>query len=94
MAIVRLEGLGQLKNPMNSSGIEPATFRYVMHNRSNRYPTSNFPFSSALVFINLVGLRINPHFIVHTGIIHLGNLIPNFQALCSVMYGTVASVDA
>jgi hypothetical protein len=28
-AIVRLEGLGQLKNPMNSSGIEPATFRLV-----------------------------------------------------------------
>jgi hypothetical protein len=28
-AIVRLEGLGQLKNPMTSSGIEPATFRLV-----------------------------------------------------------------
>jgi hypothetical protein len=28
-AIVRLEELGQLKNPMNSSGIEPATFRLV-----------------------------------------------------------------
>jgi hypothetical protein len=27
--IVRLEGLGQLKNPMTSSGIEPATFRLV-----------------------------------------------------------------
>jgi hypothetical protein len=26
---VRLEGLGQLKNPMISSGIEPATFRLV-----------------------------------------------------------------
>jgi hypothetical protein len=26
-AIVRLEGLGQLKNPMTSSGIEPATFQ-------------------------------------------------------------------
>jgi hypothetical protein len=26
-AIVRLEGLGQLKNPMTSSGIEPAAFR-------------------------------------------------------------------
>jgi hypothetical protein len=26
---VRLEGLGQLKNPMTSSGIEPATFRIV-----------------------------------------------------------------
>jgi hypothetical protein len=26
---VRLEGLGQLKNPMNSSEIEPATFRLV-----------------------------------------------------------------
>jgi hypothetical protein len=28
-AIVRLEGLGQLKNPINLSGIEPATFRIV-----------------------------------------------------------------
>jgi hypothetical protein len=28
-AIVRLEGLGQLKNPMTSSGIKPATFRPV-----------------------------------------------------------------
>jgi hypothetical protein len=28
-AIVRLQGLGQLKNPMTSSWIEPATFRLV-----------------------------------------------------------------
>jgi hypothetical protein len=28
-AIVRMEGLGKLKNPMTSSGIEPATFRLV-----------------------------------------------------------------
>jgi hypothetical protein len=28
-SIVRLKGLGQLKNPVNSSGIEPATFRLV-----------------------------------------------------------------
>jgi hypothetical protein len=27
--IVRLEGLGRLKNPMTSSDIEPATFQYV-----------------------------------------------------------------
>jgi hypothetical protein len=27
--IVRLEGLGELKNRMTSSGIEPATFRLV-----------------------------------------------------------------
>jgi hypothetical protein len=29
MAIVRLEGFGQLKNPMISSGIQPANFRLV-----------------------------------------------------------------
>jgi hypothetical protein len=29
-AMVRLEGLGQLKNPMTSSEIEPATFRLVL----------------------------------------------------------------
>jgi hypothetical protein len=28
-AIVRLEGLGQLNNPVTSLGIEPATFRLV-----------------------------------------------------------------
>jgi hypothetical protein len=28
-AIVRLEGLGQLKDPITSPGIEPATFRLV-----------------------------------------------------------------
>jgi hypothetical protein len=28
-AIVRLEGLGKLKNPMTSSGFEPTTFRLV-----------------------------------------------------------------
>jgi hypothetical protein len=28
-ATVRLEGLGHLKNPMTSSGIEPATFWLV-----------------------------------------------------------------
>jgi hypothetical protein len=28
-ATVRLEGLGQLKNPMTSLGIEPMTFRLV-----------------------------------------------------------------
>jgi hypothetical protein len=28
-AIVRLEGLGELKNPMTSSGLEPVTLRLV-----------------------------------------------------------------
>jgi hypothetical protein len=30
-AIVRLEGLGQFKNPMTLSGFEPATFRLVAY---------------------------------------------------------------
>jgi hypothetical protein len=29
MAIMQLEGLGQLKNPVTSSGMEPATFQLV-----------------------------------------------------------------
>jgi hypothetical protein len=29
-AMARLEGLGRLKNPVTSSGIEPATFRLVV----------------------------------------------------------------
>jgi hypothetical protein len=29
-AIVRLEGLGQLKNPITSSGVKPATYRLVV----------------------------------------------------------------
>jgi hypothetical protein len=33
MAIVRLEGLGELKNPMISSKFEPATFRLVLRYR-------------------------------------------------------------
>jgi hypothetical protein len=36
-ALVRLEGLGQLKNPMTSSGIEPATFRLVLITVINSY---------------------------------------------------------
>jgi hypothetical protein len=39
--MVRLEGLGQFKNPMTSSGIEPATFRLVA---STNYATA-FPYT-------------------------------------------------
>jgi hypothetical protein len=35
MAIVQLEGLGQLKNPMTSSGIKPTTFQLVEHAKHN-----------------------------------------------------------
>jgi hypothetical protein len=35
---VRLEGLGELKNPMNSSGIEPVTFRLVKYATIPRAP--------------------------------------------------------
>jgi hypothetical protein len=38
-AIVRLKVLGQFKNPMTSSGIEPATFR-LEHSASNNYVTA------------------------------------------------------
>jgi hypothetical protein len=36
-AILRLEGLGQLKNLMNSSGIVPATFRPVVWCLNQRF---------------------------------------------------------
>jgi hypothetical protein len=39
MAIVRLEGLGQLKNPITSSGIESATFRLVPYIGINIFVT-------------------------------------------------------
>jgi hypothetical protein len=39
-AIVQLEWLGQLKNPMTSSGIEPATFRLVARLNQLRYRIS------------------------------------------------------
>jgi hypothetical protein len=41
-AIVWLEGLGQLKNPMTSSGIEPATFRLVAYSASTNYATAYY----------------------------------------------------
>jgi hypothetical protein len=52
---VRLEGLGQLKNPMTSSKIEPATFRLValclnqLHYRVPRLSLSNNRFSSGII---------------------------------------------
>jgi hypothetical protein len=41
---VRLEGLGQMKNPVNSSGIEPATFRLVAK-YAHSIKIMAFPFS-------------------------------------------------
>jgi hypothetical protein len=42
-AIVRLEGLHQLKNPMTSSGMETATFRLVAWRRNQlRYRVPYF----------------------------------------------------
>jgi hypothetical protein len=35
-AIVRLEGIGELKNPITTSGIEPATFR-LSFRKDRRY---------------------------------------------------------
>jgi hypothetical protein len=45
-AIVLLEGLGQLKNPMTSSGIEPATFRLVAYHKARKLisPTDKIKF--------------------------------------------------
>jgi hypothetical protein len=49
---VRLEGLGQLKNPMTSSGIEPATFRLEAQSLNQlRY---RVPMSTAMMIYNFV----------------------------------------
>jgi hypothetical protein len=54
---MRLEGLSQLKNPMNSSGFESATFRLValcLNQLRCRVP----PASSGMIFIpNFVQIR-------------------------------------
>jgi hypothetical protein len=39
-AVVRLEGLGHLKNPITSSGVEPATFRLVTYCLNHSYTCS------------------------------------------------------
>jgi hypothetical protein len=36
--MARLQGLGQLKNPINSSGSEPATFRLVAVPQATKLP--------------------------------------------------------
>jgi hypothetical protein len=37
---VRLEGLGEMKNPMTSSGIEPANFRLAAQCLTTKYATA------------------------------------------------------
>jgi hypothetical protein len=64
-AIVRVEGLGQLNNPMTSSGIEPATFRlvaqYTVQRRATRHVLTRVPkcidvdggiFENVLYYVN------------------------------------------
>jgi hypothetical protein len=51
-ATVRLEGLGQLKSPMTSSAIEPATFRLVaqcLNQLRYRVPQDNFKIRKIVV---------------------------------------------
>jgi hypothetical protein len=53
-AIVRLEGLVQLRNPLTSSGIEPATFRLVVycHNQLRYHVSVVYSICSAVVIWN------------------------------------------
>jgi hypothetical protein len=56
-AIVRLEGLGWLKNPFKSSGIEPVTFRFVAVPQPTTLPTCihcfNNKFPLAIAYKNI-----------------------------------------
>jgi hypothetical protein len=51
---VRLEGLGQLKNPMTSSGIEPATFQLVAYCLVDLTGSGYIPVCCVLNWFNVV----------------------------------------
>jgi hypothetical protein len=64
---MRLEGLGQLKNPMTSSGIEPVTFRLVAVPQSIKEKKKNY--SNAHLFSSSVppsALKSTPPTHTHT----------------------------
>jgi hypothetical protein len=65
---VRLEGLGQLKNAMTSSGIEPATFRLVaLCINQLRYRVLLSPCNSHSIKRSIL--------IYHPGLVHIGQLV-------------------
>jgi hypothetical protein len=53
---VRLEGLGQLKNPTTSSGIEPVTF-WLVDSASTNYAKGLILFSEEPMIISLYSIR-------------------------------------
>jgi hypothetical protein len=54
---MRLEGLGQLKNPMTSSGIEPAAFRLVVKHGDNAHITVSLRCEAATCVTAVCELR-------------------------------------
>jgi hypothetical protein len=77
---VPLEGLGQLKNPMTSSGIEPATFRLSASTNYVRYRV----LSTGITFRRLIAIAAAAATAVTTGAVIF---------LCGLFYGGLSTTD-
>ena len=73
--IVRSEGLCQWKIPMTSSGIEPATFRFLANKSGSLYRKEmKLKISTALIGTHLLNLSI----IIQLNLQNIGEIVPNW----------------